>query len=202
MLYAMTQEQLAHTVFPLGDMRKSEVRALAEKSGFLNADKPDSQDICFVPDGDYAGVIERQSGTPSVPGNFVDTQGRVLGRHKGVIHYTVCQRKGIGLSGETPLYVCRICPQSGDIVLGHGEDLYSREAEASDFNWISGTVPDSAFRCQVKIRYRQPSQGATVIPTGEDTVRILFDEPQRAVTPGQAAVLYDGDTVLGGGSIQ
>lgn len=159
-LYSLTQEQLAHTVFPLGDMRKAEVRKIAEENGFINADKPDSQDICFVPDGDYTGVIELQTGNKPIPGNFVDKQGNVLGRHKGVIHYTIGQRKGIGISNPEPLYVCRICPESGQVILGSNDDLFSTEAEAYDFNWISGETPESKFRCKAKIRYRQPEQWA------------------------------------------
>ena len=200
-LYTMTQEQLSHTMFPLGNMRKSEVRQCAEQSGFVNAKKPDSQDICFVPNGDYASVIELQTGKPSACGNFVDKQGSILGRHKGIIHYTVGQRKGLGISGPEPLYVCDICPKSGNVVLGSNDDLFSRQAYAIDFNWISGLVPQGELRCSIKIRYCQAEQPATVIPAGEDAVHIIFDEPQRAITPGQAAVLYDGDTVLGGGTL-
>ena len=201
-LYFMTQDQLVHTMFPLGSMQKTEVRAIAKESGFVNADKPDSQDICFVPIGDYASVIELQTGKESAEGNFVDKQGNNLGRHKGVIHYTIGQRKGLGVSSTEPLYVCNICPKDGNVVLGSNDDLFSREAEVSEFNWISGEVPGSEFRCKAKIRYRQPEQWVTVIPTGADTVHIVFDEPQRAITPGQAAVFYDGDTVLGGGTIK
>ena len=201
-LYSMTQEQLAHTVFPLGSMKKTEVRRLAEQSGFINAEKPDSQDICFVPNGDYASVIELHTGKPPVPGYFVDKQGKILGRHRGVIHYTIGQRKGLGISASEPLYVCDICPENGNVVLGSNDDLFSREADVADFNWIGGTIPQGEFRCKVKIRYRQPEQWATVIPTGEKDVRIVFDETQRAITPGQAAVLYNGDTVLGGGTIR
>ena len=201
-LYSMTQDQLAHTMFPLGGMRKTEVRAIAEESGFVNADKPDSQDICFVPNGDYASVIELQTGKRPVEGNFVDKQGNILGRHKGVIHYTIGQRKRLGISHTEPLYVCGICPQDGNVILGSNDDLFSREADISDFNWISGKVFEGEFRCKAKIRYRHPEQWATVLPTGADTVHITFDEPQRAITPGQAAVLYDGDIVLGGGTIK
>lgn len=201
-LYSMTQEQLSSTMFPLGNMRKTEVRQCAEESGFVNAEKPDSQDICFVPGGDYASVIELQTGKQSPQGNFVDKQGNILGQHKGVIHYTIGQRKGLGIGGPEPLYVCGICPKDGNIILGSNDDLFSREANVADFNWISGTTPQGELRCKVKIRYRQVEQWATVIPTGADTVHIVFDEPQRAITPGQAAVLYDGDIVLGGGTIQ
>ena len=201
-LYSMTQDQLAHTMFPLGGMRKTEVRAIAQVCGFVNAEKPDSQDICFVPNGDYASVIELQTGKRPVEGNFMDKQGNVLGRHKGVIHYTIGQRKGLGISSTEPLYVCGICPQDGNVILGSNDDLFSREADISDFNWISGKVFEGEFRCKAKIRYRHPEQWATVLPTGADTVHITFDEPQRAITPGQAAVLYDGDIVLGGGTIK
>ena len=201
-LYSMTQDQLAHTMFPLGNMQKTEVRAIAEESGFVNADKPDSQDICFVPNGDYASVIELQTGKRPVEGNFVDKQGNILGRHKGVIHYTIGQRKRLGISHTEPLYVCGICPQDGNVILGSNDDLFSRVADISDFNWISGKVFEGEFRCKAKIRYRHPEQWATVLPTGADTVHITFDEPQRAITPGQAAVLYDGDIVLGGGTIK
>lgn len=201
-LYSMTQEQLKHTIFPLGGMRKSKVRAIAEENDFVNAEKPDSQDICFVPNGDYAKVIELHTKTPSAEGNFVDKQGNVIGHHKGIIHYTLGQRKGLGISSSDPLYVCDICPKSNNIVLGCNEDLFKNEADVFDFNWISGTAPQSKFRCKVKIRYRQAEQWATITPTGANTVHIVFDNPQRAITPGQAAVLYDGDTVLGGGTIQ
>ena len=200
-LYSMTQEQLAHTLFPLGELKKAEVRAIAEQNGFINADKPDSQDICFVPDGDYARVIELYTGKECMPGHFVDQQGRILGTHKGIIRYTIGQRKGLGISSETPLYVCRICPENGNVVLGRNEDLFRTEVNVSEFHWISGLAPKEAFRCKAKIRYRQQEQAATVILKGEAKVHIIFDEPQRAITPGQAAVLYDGDIVLGGGMI-
>lgn len=200
-LYSMTQEQLSRTVFPLGEMRKTQVRAMAERNGFVNADKPDSQDICFVPGGDYSRVIELQTGEKPIVGDFVDKQGNVIGKHKGLIHYTVGQRKGLGISSPEPLYVCKICTENNTVILGKNEDLFSREADAKDFNWISGKAPGRSFRCKVKIRYRQAEQWATVTPIGETAVHIAFDEAQRAVTPGQAAVLYDGDTVLGGGTI-
>ena len=200
-LYAMTQKELSRTLFPLGGLSKSEVRQRAEENGFLNADKPDSQDICFVPNGDYAGVIELHTGQKSLPGHFVDRDGNVLGTHRGIIHYTIGQRKGLGLSLPRPLYVCKICPQDNTVVLGEAEELFCAEADVSDFNWICGTAPQKPFRCHAKVRYRQPEQPATVIPAGDHNVHIIFDKPQRAITPGQAAVLYDGDVVLGGGTI-
>lgn len=201
-LYSMTQDQLAHTMFPLGNMKKTEVRAIAEQNGFINADKPDSQDICFVPNGDYASVIELQTGKQPQSGYFVDKRGNMIGKHKGLIYYTIGQRKGLGISSREPLYVCKICPESGNIVLGKNDDLFSNSLDAADFNWINGEAPKDKFRCKAKIRYRQSEQWAMVIPTGKTTAHIVFDEPQRAITPGQAAVLYDGDTVLGGGTIQ
>lgn len=201
-LYSMTQDQLAHTMFPIGNMRKTEVRAMAEKSGFVNADKPDSQDICFVQNGNYASVIELHTSKPSIPGNYVDKQGKVLGRHRGIIYYTIGQRKGLGISGSEPLYVCDICSKDGNIVLGRNDYLFRREADVSDFHWISNIVPRCEFRCRAKIRYRHAEQWATVIPTGADSVRIVFDESQRAITPGQAAVLYDDELVIGGGIIK
>ena len=202
MLYAMTQRELAHTLFPLGAMRKSETRAIAETQGFGNARKRDSQDICFAPDGDYAATIGRLTGEKSVPGAFVSTDGRVLGEHKGIIHYTVGQRRGLGISHGERLYVCRIDPERNEVVLGEEKDLYRSEAAVSDVNWISGETPREPARCAVKIRYRAREQAATVYPEENGRGRIVFDAPQRAVTPGQAAVFYDGDTVLGGGTIE
>ena len=200
-LYSLSQEQLSHTLFPLGGFRKPEVRALAAQRGFVNAEKHDSQDICFVPDGDYAAFITRYSGKIFPEGNFVDRSGKVLGRHKGIVHYTVGQRKGLGLALPEPLYVCRICPEENTVVLGRNEDLFTTDLTAHGINLIS--VPDLSvpMRVKAKIRYRQPEQWATVMQTGKDELHVVFDEPQRAITPGQAVVLYDGDTVVGGGTI-
>ena len=200
-LYSLTQEGLAHTAFPLGSLCKSETRKIAEEHGFINAHKPDSQDICFVPDGDYARVIELNTGKKYEPGDFVDKQGNVLGRHRGIINYTIGQRKGLGISAAAPLYVCSIDTKNNTVVLGDDKDLYSDTLEADEFNWRSGVVPASPVRCRAKIRYRQKEQPATAYPIGDAMVKIVFDEPQRAITPGQSAVLYDGDVVLGGGTI-
>ena len=200
-LYAMTQRQLSRTLFPLGGMRKSETRAVAETQGFLNARKKDSQDICFAPDGDYAAAIERMTGEASRPGAFVSTDGRVLGEHRGIIHYTVGQRRGLGIPHPESLYVCRIDPERNEVVLGAERELYRRETEAADVNWIAGETPAAPVGCAVKIRYRAAEESAVVYPEG-DRARVVFDEPQRAITPGQAAVFYDGDTVLGGGTIE
>ena len=200
-LYDMTQEKLAHTLFPLGAMTKDAVRAMAEEHGFRNAAKPDSQDICFVPDGDYAKVIEEHTGRTYEPGDFVLEDGTAVGRHKGIIHYTIGQRRGLGISAPESLYVCAIDVPGNRVILGTKERLFSDTAQAEDVTWISGEVPCSSFDCCVKIRYRQKEQPARVTPVGDDRIRIEFAGPQRAVTPGQAAVMYDGDTVLGGGTI-
>lgn len=200
-LYDMTQELLAHTKFPLGEMTKTQTREIAERSGFLNAKKHDSQDICFVPNGDYASVVALHSQKTCPPGNFVDAEGHVLGRHKGVIHYTIGQHRKLGLSLPEARYVCKIDAAGNRVVLGAASELYAKEIDIGACNWISGAVPEHAFRCQVKIRYRQPEQWATVTPTGNTTAHIVFDAPQRAPAPGQAAVCYEGDVVLGGGTI-
>ncbi|MDO4487847.1 MAG: tRNA 2-thiouridine(34) synthase MnmA [Eubacteriales bacterium] len=200
-LYSMTQEQLKHTMFPLGGMRKSEVRRLADECGFINAKKPDSQDICFVPDGDYGAFLERYTGKKYTPGNFIDTNGNVLGTHEGTVRYTIGQRKGLGIAFGKPMYVKHIDVENNTVTLAEDSELFEDTLKASEFNWISGRTPEKEFRCSAKIRYRQKEQPATVTPLEDGTVKIVFDEPQRAITPGQAVVLYDGDTVLGGGRI-
>lgn len=200
-LYNLTQEQLAHTQFPVGELSKHQVREIAEEYGFLNADKPDSQDICFVPDGDYAGFIERYTGKSPETGAFLDPAGNRIGTHRGVIHYTIGQRKGLGISAPHPLYVCGICPADNTVTLGYSENLFSRKLTASDVNLISCDSIETPIRIQAKIRYRHPAQPATAWMTPDGTLHVEFDEPQRAVTCGQAVVLYDGDTVVGGGRI-
>ena len=201
-LYSLTQEQLSHTCFPLGTYSKSEVRKIAESQGFLNADKRDSQDICFVPDGDYASFIEQYSGRTFPEGDFVDQSGNIMGRHKGIIHYTIGQRKGLGLAVPEPVYVCRLDLEGNRVILGKNEDLFSNSLTASDINLISVPEIKEPMRLKAKVRYRQKEQWATVVQTGEDTIRVDFEEPQRAITKGQAVVLYDGETVVGGGTIQ
>jgi len=200
-LYCLTQEQLAHTRFPLGELSKAEVRRIAEAQGFVNARKPDSQDICFVPDGDYARVIALHTGKQYPEGDFLDLHGSVLGRHRGIIHYTVGQRRGLGLSFPEPYYVVRLDPEANTVTLGPKRALFSRDARVQELHWCAGIAPASPVRCSVKLRYRHPEQPAQVFPAPDGTARILFDEPQRAATPGQAAVFYDGDTVLGGGTL-
>lgn len=199
-LYTMTQEQLAHTLFPLGSLYKTQTRQIAQESGFVNAEKPDSQDICFVPGGDYAAVIELHTGKPAQPGNFVDADGKILGQHAGLIRYTIGQHRGLGLSLPERRYVCRLNAADNTVVLGEEAALYHREVYAEQVNWIAGEAPELPLRCRVKLRYRQREQWALVDACGAG-IRLCFDAPQRAPTPGQAAVLYDGDTVLGGGVI-
>ena len=200
-LYAMTKEQLAHTRFPLGALRKTEVRDIAEQNGFVNARKHDSQDICFVQHGTYADFIKKQTGKDYPAGNFVDTDGNVLGRHKGIIYYTVGQHKGLGISSEQPWYVKAVRPEDNTVVLGRNEELFTSVLEAADINLIPIDRIDAPLRVSAKVRYRQKEQPATVTQIGDDRLRIEFDEPQRAITKGQAVVLYDGDTVVGGGTI-
>ena len=201
MLYGMTQRELAHTLFPLGALTKAEVRALALENGFGNARKRDSQDICFVPDGDYAAFIRRWTGRDFPPGDFVGTQGEVYGQHKGIIHYTVGQRKGLGLSFPQPMFVKELDVENNQVVLSKAEELFSQTVAARDVNLISVESIPEPLRVKARVRYRQKEQPATVLQTGPDELRVVFDQPQRAVTPGQSLVLYDGDTVVGGGKI-
>jgi tRNA (5-methylaminomethyl-2-thiouridylate)-methyltransferase len=200
-LYSITQERLSRVLFPLGGLSKTEVRHLADESGLCNAKKSESQDICFIPDGKYTEFIEKYTGKKYPEGDFVTTEGEVLGRHKGIIHYTIGQRRGLGLSLLDPLYVCDIDPVSNRVILGRGESLFSRELEADNVNLISVEKIDKPMRVRAKVRYRHEEQNAVVTQTGPDRIHVVFDEPQRAVTRGQAVVLYDGDTVVGGGTI-
>ena len=198
-LYHLSAAQLAHILFPLGELTKTKVREIAREQGFVTADKHESQDICFVPNGDYAAVIEHHTGKTYPHGNFVDQDGKVLGQHRGIIHYTVGQRKGLAVAAGRRLYVRSICPRDNTVCLCERDGLLQKEAVAVEFHWINGVPTQTEIRCAVKIRYNQKEQPATVLIQSDDRVRIIFDEPQRAVTPGQAAVLYQGDIVLGGG---
>ena len=202
-LYAMTQEQLSRTLFPLGGMTKAEARALAARRGFSNAEKPDSQDICFVPNGDYAEFITRYSGEECPDGDYIDTAGNVLGRHKGHIRYTIGQRKGLAIALGKPMFVCAKNASANTVTLCEGDELYSRELYAEDFNWITfDDLGENEIRVKAKIRYNQKEQPATVRLAEGGRVHIVFDEPQRAIAAGQAVVLYDGDIVVGGGTIR
>lgn len=200
-LYGMTQYQLEHTLFPVGELTKIQTREIAEQFGLVNAHKPESQDICFVPDGDYASFIERDTGRSFPEGDFVDMDGNVLGRHKGIIRYTIGQRKGLGIALGKPAYVVEKDVARNRVVLGNNEDLFTDTAAAENFNWISGQAPDAPIRVRARVRYNQKEQPAVLYPESGGRVRAVFDQPQRAVTPGQALVCYDGDIVLGGGEI-
>lgn len=200
-LYSMTQAQLAHTLFPLGGMTKAQTRAIANEHGFINAGKHDSQDICFVQNGSYADFIEQYLGKTFPPGDFVDTTGRVLGRHKGIIRYTIGQRRGLGLALPASMYVTGLDLENNRVILGFSEDLMSDTLTATDINLISVPHIEGAMRLKAKVRYRQPEQWATVTQPAPDKLHVVFDEPQRAITKGQALVLYEGDVVVGGGTI-
>lgn len=200
-LYSLTQEQLAHTLFPLGRLEKSKVREIADKAGLVNSNKPDSQDICFVPDGKYAEFIKRFTGTEISEGNFADMQGNILGTHKGIINYTIGQRKGLGISLGKPAYVVRKDTASNTVVLGDEEELYTSSLIAEDVNLISVSELTEPMRVTAKTRYSQNDRPAVLSYMGGGKYMVEFDEPQRAVTSGQAVVFYDGDIVVGGGTI-
>lgn len=201
-LYNLTQYQLSHTLMPVGDYRKEEIRELAIQNGLPVAHKPDSQDICFVPDGDYAGFIEREApGRIPGPGNFVTKDGIVLGQHKGITHYTVGQRKGLGLSMGHQVFVSEIRPQTDEVVIGEAEDVFGAELSCSHINYMSVESLPKPRRVRAKVRYAHPGEWCTIEQTGEDEIHCSFEKPVRAITPGQAVVFYDGEYVLGGGVI-
>ena len=201
-LYNLTQEQLKKTLMPVGEYTKDEIRKIAASIPLQTAGKPDSQDICFVPDGDYAAFIEREAKTEIPCGNFVTSDGTVLGKHKGITHYTVGQRKGLGLSLGHPSFVLEIRPETNEVVIGTNEESMTQEVRANQLNFMSAETIEGEIRAFAKIRYNHRGAWCTVKRTGEDEILCVFDEAQRAVTPGQALVLYDGDYVLGGGTIK
>lgn len=202
-LAMLTQEQLARALFPLGGLSKEEVRAIAAEAGLANARKKDSQDICFIPDGDYGAFLRRFTGRDYPAGPYLDEAGAVLGRHTGIIDYTVGQRRGLGVSsGSGRLYVKEIRPGDNAVVLSGNDSLFARTLEGSGLNLIACGRLDGPVRLAARVRYRMAEQPCTVEQTGEDTVRLTFDRPQRAITPGQTAVFYDGDTVVGGAVIE
>ena len=200
-LYQLTQRQLAHLLLPVGEYDKPAIRENARQAGLANADKTDSQDICFVPDGDYVAFLER-SGVELTPGDFVDREGNVLGRHRGLPCYTMGQGKGLGISLGRHVYVVGKDPAANTVTLGDNADLLRNTLTACRANWIAGEPPASPIRCTAKTRYSQIEAPATAEPLPEGRLRVVFDEPQRAITAGQAVVLYDADTVLGGGTIE
>jgi tRNA-specific 2-thiouridylase len=201
-LYATTREQLSCCRFPLGNLTKQEVRVIAEERGFINAAKHDSQDICFVPDGDYGSFIERYTGKHFPPGDILDSKGVVIGRHCGLVRYTLGQRRGLGVAAGTPLYVAGKSLEDNTITLDSGEALYTSFLTADRINLIACEKLEKPLKVRVKTRYLQTEQDGVLEQTGEDSIRVDFDKPQRAVTPGQAVVCYDGDVVVGGGTIR
>ena len=201
-LYQLTQHQLAHLLLPVGTYEKPALRALAREAGLENADKADSQDICFVPDGDYVGFLRSYGGVEPVPGDFVDREGHILGRHKGLECYTTGQRKGLGISSDAPLYVLRKELDTGRVVLGPNSALFTRELTAERVNWISIDGLTAPMAVTAKTRYSQREAAAVIEPLPGGRVRAVFEEPQRAVTAGQAVVFYDGEAVVGGGIIE
>lgn len=201
-LYSLTQEQLKVTKFPLGNYTKQHVREIAEENGFVNARKHESQDICFVPDGDYSKFIEYYTGKTYPCGDFVDMNGKRLGEHKGIIRYTIGQRRGLGLALPASMYVVEKDVDNNKVILGFNDDLFKKEVNVKNISFTACDGLDKPERLCAKIRYNQKEQPATVTQTDENHFTIVFDEPQRAITKGQAAVLYDGDTVVGGGTIE
>ena len=200
-LWQLPRELLPHILFPLGEMTKPEIRALAASLSFETAHKSDSQDICFVPDGDYAGFMEAYTGRTPEAGDFVHTDGRVLGQHKGIIHYTIGQRKGLGIALGEPAFVCGKDPVTRRVVLGKNQDLFTREVHLTDVNLLSVDSIDIPMAVTARIRSTHRGDAATVVMTGENTATVVFDTPQRAVCAGQSCVFYDGNVVVGGGII-
>lgn len=201
-LYPLSQRVLGRLKLPVGVYDKGTVRAMVEAAGFDNANRPDSQDICFVPDGDYAGFLSRYGGVEMIPGDFVDTEGRVLGQHRGLPCYTTGQRRGLGVSADRPLYVLRKDEASNTVVLGDEADLYSRTVRAKEFNWVSLPPQTEPMAVTAKTRYSQTEAPGVLVPGADGAVRVEFEQPQRAVTPGQSLVCYSGDLVIGGGVIR
>ena len=200
-LACLNQEQLSHILFPLGELTKAQVREIAEQQGFVNARKRDSQDICFVPDGDYSAFLSRYTGKTYPQGDFLDLQGNVVGRHRGAVCYTRGQRKGLGLALGEPVYVCAKDMQANTVTVGPNEALFSKALRAADWNWIPFETLTAPMAVTAKIRHSQLDLQATVYPEADGFARVEFDVPQRAITPGQAVVLYQGNLVIGSGTI-
>lgn len=200
-LYNLTQAQLSRTRMPVGEYTKEEIRRIADEVGLPVAHKPDSQEICFVPDDDYASFIERETGERIPVGNFVDKYGNVIGTHRGITHYTIGQRKGLGLALGHPVFVTEIRPDTNEVVIGENEDIFSRTVHANRVNLMSVPEIQGEVRATAKIRYNHQGDDCIVRMIDKDTVEVVFDKPQRAATPGQAVVFYDGDYVMGGGTI-
>ena len=201
-LYSLDQHQLSHTLFPLGCLTKEQARAIAQEQGFITARKKDSQDICFIPDGDYPAFLRRFTGKSYPGGNFLDENGKVVGYHSGAVDYTIGQRKGLGLAMGRPVYVCGKDMTANTVTVSDNEALFSTTLLANDWNFIAFESLNAPLRCTAKARSRMTEQPCTVYPEENGLCRVIFDEAQRALTPGQAVVLYDGEIVLGGGTIR
>lgn len=200
-LYNLTQDQLSKTLMPVGEYTKEEVREIAAKIGLLVANKPDSQEICFVPDNNYAGFIEDYTGQKIIPGNFVDTKGNILGRHQGIIHYTVGQRKGLGIALGRPAFVVEIRPETNEVVIGSNDDIFTDRLIANKLNAMAVEEFEDGMEVIAKIRYNHEGSKCTIRKVSDTEIACEFETPQRAVTPGQAVVFYQGDIVVGGGTI-
>ncbi len=200
-LACLSQHQLAHIRFPLGSLTKEEVRTIAQQQGFLNAKKKDSQDICFVPDGDYVSFMEQHTGKAYPSGQYLDLSGKVVGTHRGAVCYTIGQRKGLGIALGAPVYVCAKDMEANTVTVGPNEALFTNALRAEDMTWFPFPALAEPMAVTVKVRHSQQEQPATVYPEENGRVRVVFDKSQRAVTPGQAVVLYQGDLVIGGGTI-
>ncbi|MDO8673530.1 MAG: tRNA 2-thiouridine(34) synthase MnmA, partial [Dehalococcoidia bacterium] len=200
-LYVLKQQQLAHSLFPLGEMTKDQTRQLAKNLALQVADKPDSQEICFVPDNKYGDFLNDSRPGISLPGPIVDKTGKVMGKHKGIVHYTIGQRRGLGLASQRPLYVVALDVSRNAVVVGEEAELYARGLVAGDVNWVSINRPENPIGVSAKIRYRAREVQATLHVLDNERVEIMFAEPQKAVAPGQAVVFYDDDLLLGGGII-
>ena len=201
-LWTLTQETLAHTLLPLGEFTKDEIRKIANEQGFVNANKGDSQDICFVPDGNYAGFIKRETGYESKVGDYLDINGNVIGKHKGVIHYTIGQRKGLGISMGRHIFVSAKDPVANTVTLADEEYIFASKVILKDINLISVERINEPMHVEAKLRYKQRPAKCTAIQTSDDEITLIFGEPQRAPAKGQSAVIYDGEYVVGGGIIQ
>ncbi|MCX8130694.1 MAG: tRNA 2-thiouridine(34) synthase MnmA [Clostridia bacterium] len=201
-LYTLTQEQLSRTLMPIGDYSKERVREIAKEIGLTVATKPDSQEICFVEDNDYGRFISENTDCKIVPGNFVDTKGNILGKHKGIVHYTIGQRKGLGIALGKPMFVVEINIQTNNVVLGDESEVFSRSLTASDLNFITIDHLDNEMKVKAKIRYSAKEADAIIYPYKDNKAKVVFENPVRAITPGQAVVFYDDDTVVGGGTIE
>jgi tRNA-specific 2-thiouridylase len=200
-LYTMTQDQLSHTLFPVGLFTKSEIRKRAHKWGLPVADRPESQEICFIPDKNYVDFLKKRKPQASLPGPIVSMEGQVLGYHDGIINFTVGQRRGLGIAAPHPLYVLKINSAKNQVVVGPNELLYKKDLVADQINWIPGSKIDSPVPARARIRFKHKEARALLVPLDSEKIRVEFEKPQRAITPGQAVVFYEGDVVLGGGTI-